>query len=650
MRFSKFLTTTLFIILCCSSHAQFVNHGPQVFAAAIQGSKFIKDAEGKEYVFTVVRGMPATLVGFELTNKQMVFEGKLHGTDGAWDMEVSSDNKIYISGNGQMYRYELGADKIISLGEALSGQKVIWDLVAGKNGKIYGGTYPDCLVFEYDPVTGFREISNGALQEKENYVRSLALDEKNNILYGGVGSHAGLIALDLKSGSKTQILTQQDMQHEFVYDMEFVEGVKGGDRLFGWINSANHLESFIYNVKAKKYEARLSSIEIKSLTRRTGKEQVLYASEGKVYRLSFKDKIIAPIAIAEIHGRGRAGYIDHKGNYKLLTSTHHLYTIDPDNGNILEDTMLAIPKSPISIQTIFWGPDNRVWSAGYLAGQHGTFDPQTNQHEDFPGLHQTEGMNNFGDTLYFGIYTKALIYSYDVTKPWSANTSNPKFIGAVKDQDRPFAVIPSKSNNMMLFGTVPAYGQLGGAMVQLNVSTEEMEIFPNIVEDQSILSLIEIDGRIIGGTSIFGGLGGKPKAKRGVLFEWNPKSKQILWKDSIDNFWSITGLFKGPDGGLWGFADGTLVKYDLNKRSVTECIEIYKYTTMPSHIWRNGQAVSHSNGLIYFTLNDTFYSYDTKSKRLTKLRDNATLMIIGKNNKIYFKQGTDLWSYTPENY
>jgi len=52
--------------------------------------------------------------------------------------------------------------------------------------------------------------------------------------------------------------------------------------------------------------------------------------------------------------------------------------------------------------------------------------------------------------------------------------------------------------------------------------------------------------------------------------------------------------------------------------------------------------------MIYFTLSDSMYSFDPKSKKLTKLRDNASLMILGKDNKLYFRKDTDLWSYTPE--
>lgn len=627
--------------------AQFINHGPQVFAAAIQGSHFIQDTKGDDYIFTVVRGLPAKLVGYHLKTNKMVLNSPLPGTDGSWDMEVSSDNTIYVSGNGKIYSYRLGDKDIRDLGFVLPDQKVVWDLVAGRNGKVYGGTYPGGQVFEYDPKSGFKDVGAGAIQEGEDYVRSIAYDPKTDKIYAGIGSHAGFVELNLKDKVKKQLLAEQDKDHEFVYDMELVSGLKGGDRIFAWFNSAKGVETFIYNLQTKSYEQRMAPIEIKSIVKEKNSQKVYYTSAGRVYVLDFAQKTPKAEEIARIEGRGRAAIWDSQGNYKVLTASHKLFTIDVSNKMVLNEMLLDIPKAPISIQTIFWGPDQKVWSSGYLAGNHGTYDPKTGEHQDYPGLHQTEGMNNMGNTIYFGNYTKAEIYAYDVTKPWSTSKQNPKFLGGIQNQDRPFAVLPLERRREMLFGTITGYGQLGGAIAHLNVDTEKLESFVNVIPNHAIMSLIDYNGKIIGGTTIYGGLGAIPVEKRGKIFEWDPESKKVLWTDSIADYWSVSGLFIGPDQGLWGFADGTLFKYDLEKRKVVFKKEVYKYTSTPSHIWRNGLAVSHPNGLIYFTVTDKLYSYDPTKDELKELRDNASLMILGDNGEIYFRQGTDLWSYDP---
>jgi len=646
----KYIIVLIVSCIFYNAKSQFVNHGPQVYAAAIQGSHFLKDESGKEYVFTVARGLPARLVGYELETQKVVVDSPLQGTDGSWDMEVSSDNIVYVSGNGKMYSYKLGDKDVKDLGLALPNQKVIWDLVAGKDGKIYGGTYPDCQVFEYDPIKGYKDIGNGALFAGENYVRSLVFDLNANKIYAGIGSHAGLIALDLNKQTKRQLMLNQINEHEFLYDMEFISNLSGGDRLIGWLNSANKQETIIYNVKTEKVEKSLPSIEVKSIAKKDQSNLIYYTSSGKVYMLDFGSNKLEPKIISNVEGRGRAGYIDKNGNYNVITASHKVFKIDVSTGEVLKVISLEIPKSPISIQSIFWGPDNKVWSSGYLAGNHGTFDPATGKHESYIGLHQSEGMGSLGNIIYFGNYTHAEIFSYDVTKKWNLRDGNPKFLGAIKNQDRPFAILPLKNKNEVLFGTVPGYGRLGGAITHLDVKTEKYQTFENIIPHQSIVSLVEIDGRIFGGTSISGGLGVVPISSHGKIFEWDPLEKKVLWADSIDNYWSISGLFKGPDDSLWAFADGSLVKYDFNNRKVLYKKVIYKYNQLPSHIWRNGLAISHPNGLMYFTLTDKLYSYDVATDELKMLKDNASLMILGSNNKIYFKHGTDLWSYTPDGY
>jgi hypothetical protein len=630
--------------------AQFVDHGPQVFAAAIQGSHFLEADDGTEYVFTVVRGVPARLIGFELKSNKIIVNSPLSGTDGSWDMEVSSDNRVYISGNGKLYRYDLGNSDVEDLGLVLPGQKVIWDLVAGIDGKIYGGTYPGAQVFEYDPKNGFSDVGNGALKAGEEYVRSISFDSKTNKIYAGVGSHAAFVELDLASKSKNDLLGEEYIKHEFVYDMDLVPGLKGGDRIFAWLNSAIGLETFVYNLNTKEYEQRLPSIEIKSIAKNPSSNEVYYTAKGNFYVMNFETKKPSPKLIAKIGGMGRAGHVDKNGNYKVLTNSHKIFTINVKSGQILDETLLDVPKAPISIQTIFWGPDNKVWSSGYLAGNHGTYDPKSGEHADYPGLHQTEGMSSMGDKIYFGNYTKAEIYSYDVTKPWNTSKTNPKFLGAIENQDRPFAVLPVPSRQEVLFGTITGYGQLGGAIAHLNVKTEKLESFVDIIPNQAITSLIEFDGRVIGGSTIFGGLGSLPVTDKGLIFEWDPVDKKVLWVDSISDHWSVSGLFKGPDNGLWGFADGTLFKYDIKQKRVVFMKKVYTYKQKPSHIWRNGLAVTHPNGLIYFTLTDRLYSYDVIRDELKELAENASLTILGGDNKIYFRKSTNLWSYTPKGY
>src|SRR5690606_24712613 len=130
-------------------------------------------------------------------------------------------------------------------------------------------------------------------------------------------------------------------------------------------------------------EKSLPSIEVKSIAKKDQSNLIYYTSSGKVYMLDFGSNKLEPKIISNVEGRGRAGYIDKNGNYNVITASHKVFKIDVSTGEVLKVISLEIPKSPISIQSIFWGPDNKVWSSGYLAGNHGTFDPATGKHESY---------------------------------------------------------------------------------------------------------------------------------------------------------------------------------------------------------------------------------------------------------------------------
>ena len=168
-----------FLLLSCFSlslnaqdvEGRFTNLGPQIYASVIQGSTFVQDKTGRQLVYTVVRGNPARLLGYTIDTRQMILNEALPGTDGAWDMTVSSDGWLYVPGaKGMLYRHLPGTNTVENLGLVLPGQTSVWNLAAGKNGEMFGATYPGCRVFRYHPDDGFIDVGNGALVETEHYV------------------------------------------------------------------------------------------------------------------------------------------------------------------------------------------------------------------------------------------------------------------------------------------------------------------------------------------------------------------------------------------------------------------------------------------------------------------------------------------------
>ncbi|MES9143964.1 hypothetical protein ABEP44_12605, partial [Cutibacterium acnes] len=159
--------------------------------------------------------------------------------------------------------------------------------------------------------------------------------------------------------------------------------------------------------------------------------------------------------------------------------------------------------------------------------------------------------------------------------PWDvtyAGFKNPKRIYTLGmaptnyEQDRPFA---SASGDGLLFvGTTPQYGKIGGALSiydpKLGVGAAgNPYVVRNLIQDQSITALAYHDGILYGGTSVWGGIGGKPTQPSAKFFGFDVKTKTKLFETVIaENRRTITTVEVGPDGKIWGMCEGYLFKYN----------------------------------------------------------------------------------------
>jgi len=452
-------------VLSQEQPGSFTNLGPQLGASMIQGSIFLKDKNEKELVYTVVRGEPAHLLGYEVATGKLLLDEPLEGADGAWDLAVSSDGILYIPGaSGFLFSHLPGTKLVKNLGQALPGQTYVWNLTAGKNGEVFGATYPGCRVFRYHPKQGFSDVGKGPLVEKENYVRSLAYHAKTGLLYAGVGSHAHLIEINPATGAKKELLPEKYQDKEFVYGLELVPGKNGEDRLLVLL-TAGH-QTLVYNLKTKQFEQEIEGMDMKAVLPDPKKQVVYYTSNKKLMKFDPTKPVSEAKELADDIGSANAFIFGGKNKLYALNSGANLIKYDLITGSI-DKIKLNIPPQPIPINALLYGPDEKIWMGGYLAGGHATYDPQTGKSTKLPGLDQTEGMAVSGDKIFFGIYPKGRFYMYDSKKDWDVKNNNPVMIGEVEGQSRAFAVLPANfgEDKKVFFGMVPEYGKCGGSLV-----------------------------------------------------------------------------------------------------------------------------------------------------------------------------------------
>lgn len=623
-----------------------VNLGPQIILNTVQGSTFTSDKQGKEFIYTVVRGTVGHLVGIELETGQALANLPLEGSAGSWDIEVTTDGILYIcTSEGYLYKHVPGTQSVENLGKALSGENYLWDLAPGKSGEIFGATYPGCKVFRYHPNDGFSDIG-GQLVSSEDYVRSIVYHEKTDMIYAGIGSHAHLVELNPRTGEKREFLPEQYKSEEFVYHLSIIEDDQKGDKLLIYLTGSK--KTLLYNLETKAFEGeiQIADVHVKSAIKSLETNTAYFTAAGGLYEWNLDEGTTKSLGTG--YGTALATKWGSDGKLQLFNTQRKLLELNVAQGD-KDETQLVVPGQSVQINYVAYNPiDYKVWTGGYLAGSNATYDQVTGTTTGFTGLGQTESMTFLGQNAYFGVYPSARIYKFDNTKPWQFGT-NPKLIGQVAGQDRPFGGLGIEQLNKVYFGTVPDYGKNGGALVEYNASTDKMTIYEHdqVVKNQSIVSLVYSEGLLYGGSSNRGGLGIDPTETEAKMFVWYPlNNRKITELVPVENAKSITCLVESPDKKIWGLASGTLFIYDPVSGTVVERHKLYDSTASIGE-WKPGAIIFMPDGFVYVQERQNLYKIDPKTMQFEIMESAIQHLVTDGRGALYFAKKEDLWQYKP---
>ncbi|MET3726810.1 uncharacterized protein YjdB [Fictibacillus halophilus] len=622
--------------------------GTQISNLTVMEGSFVTTQNGEHLIYTVVVGEPAKLQVLNAETKESLEVYDLPGAAGAWAVTVADNGKVYVGSysQGHLYEYDPVKKTVVDLGQPVPGETVIWDLKPGKDGKIYGGTYPRAKAFQYDPATGFTDY--GTMAAGEEYVRSVEYNADTNTLYAGVGSHAHLIKYNLTTGEKVDILPAEYASSKSVYDMD----IEGG-KLFARVENGTY-PMLVIDLETEEVESSFSAHSRGVSPLAPDGETIYYTYGGKLltYNIQSKETADTGINLGEnIVGFGIMAYDDPEfpgytlsalaGNYN---GTYIKYNLETKK---LQVTTLPLLRQPTEIKSIFTGPEGSIYSSGFLSGGIAIFDPLSNTKAQFSGVGQSEGITSIGNKIYYGVYPGAKIYEHDTTKPWKKNV-NPLLLFDLKatEQDRPYAMLGVEQEGKLFIGTIPDYGKLGGALTVYDTTTKSVETFRNIVQNQSVISLAYRDGVVYGGTTIRGGLGQEPSEKEAKLFLYDVASKQkTLEFVPVSGAQSITALKEGPDGNIWGFADGNLFILDTETNEVIYSEEKFEINGAR---WGDAQMVwSEKDQKMYATIDGHFFFIDSDTKEITELHSGEIGGLAQDHlGNFYMKEKSHLIRYT----
>lgn len=573
-------------------------------------------------------GGPVVVGEFGLQEQTITNNYLLPTGSGSWAL-TSTSNAVYVGTYwpGDLYRIdpENGTStRVWQDPQSETGGMVIWNMDAVGD-KVYMATYPEARVYEYDTATG--GVRNyGSLGNKNDYARSISATEET--LYVGLGTnHAQLIALDRQTGEQEDILPSEYGDQQTVYYLKTTE-----DYIFATLNPtwdilvidrddySNHWVAEDINELALDG----NTVYHTSNTLNDGLSLYRYDPDNQSHTQQFPVPYHAGDFVSE-----SGHYVGHEGSGQL-----HVYDMNTESTatyDLLGEGMHPTAMTPQSVGTLEGTPI--VASHGNLHVHH---NPDHSEKINTPG--EPKRMETIGDTLYQAIYPNAFIAKYELGDEEATIVAD---IG--KEQNRPRDTHYQRSIGLLLVGTKPDYGVLGGAIAAYDVETGDLTVDRNVVQDQSVQSVTSIGNTAFLGTTIEGGANIEPTTDEARLVAWNPRERTKEWEITpvegepvISQLAAVNDQIYGVTGSDELFVVDPEKQAVIHRQSLDESAQVV--------VGPDRQIYSASNpGLLQIDPMD--YDVDRFAESLTPAHGEVT---ISRDGDFYFvgADKTHLWKVT----
>jgi len=619
---SNTTTPRLIALLCALLTAsvacagEFVDLGVPVRHAQVMNAMVGPDAQGrntKVYVNMMSAGQTFFLLQIDPDTGEV---NRFDGAEGrgAWHSIVGPDDRIYFAVYGSGCPVSLWVfdpakpeEGLHHLADWSLSEEIVWKIAADED-TIYGCTYGNALVLAYNIETGAIRCF-GPFTETGQYSRPILVGREGWV-YTAVGTAEwDMIALDPDTGEYHSVRSAEQKQGPMLPEGhpswgKMYLGQEGN--VYYWDNDGWHML--------------------------VGGRSIPIAAEdlGQWHKRPLED--------------GRVlGVCSDEGYYTLVNratgeTTRHEFDYEAPGSRLF---------------MVGEGSDDAIYGSSIIPLQMFRHDPLTGENVQLgnptQGGAEIYSILPIGDLMVLGSYPGAYLSVYDSRKPWRFGTdpgSNPRGYGRLGDGHfRPQAMTEGPEGRVYI-GSIPDYGELGGAMGVFDVERWELvENHRDIVPDQSILALTydPASGLIFGGTSIVGGGGSTPTADEAVVYAWDPSRKEIVWQTApVPGSEGVTGLTLAG-GKLFASVKGNRVcALDPATGEVLATGEVPRG-------WVHTAAIgTHSNGMVYGLTGSCIYSVDPATHEITEVATFSEGISCGfalTDDGIYFGSGTHLWMY-----
>ena len=523
---------------------------------------------------------------------------------------------------GFVHRFDLKARRFEE-SLRLEGEQYIWNFVRAKNGKVYGGTYPGCVLVEYDPAARTLRSCGKVSQDPENcYCRRVFAGADGSLLiYAGFHT-GGFWRYDPESGELRQL--GGDGEELLAAGETFVcTRLDGRYRIFDPVTyevtetlpEDGGLDG-VKNPGAREY------LEFRQSEKPLG---VLPGEAGN-FLTTLKD------------GR-RAGI---KGQDVFLEQ----------DGRI--ETFRIPAEAPAGrIMTICAGPDGAVWGSSEFGQTIFRYCPETGE------LTNTSCVATAGGEVYGMVWAREKLWLtayvggdhivYDPRQPWDQyGNRNPRTLRSVApEMVRPHGKSVLGPDGSVWTGWYASYGTYGGGLSRIDPDTQEVRSWFQLVPGQAVEGIAASETALYAVTSgeasglpakteafsvlMIGGDGGillRRTYPAGIFFRCVAAMDALVWVSAADTAAGVCRLL---------ILDGET----LEERAAAQlgpCDPAHPMDAAPCAMvpWKGTMAV-------FLPEEVRFYRPDGSLAAGCKVPGKAGSAAVGADGKLWFSIGPELW-------
>lgn len=396
---------------------------------------------------------------------------QIPGDNGAWALLNYKNEKLLVGTCG-VYGYLHCLDLKTRKWEPtlkVEGISYIWDLALGSDGKVYGGTYPGCVLLKYDPDLHTLVNLGPMTKDEGNLYSRLVFTPVPGKVYMNCGMSSSCIGVyDIEKGEMSTVME----------GCGIITATK--DYLYVSTPDGNKL------VDSVTFEEIQNEDYLKEATQKDERLPVPY---GHVLTLSNGNKI------------GVCG--------------QRLFVLKPD---ALEPEFMAIPGNPppTEIFALTCDDEGILWGATGLGQTMFRYNPKTGEYWNSDIVTElggeVYGIVSQDGKIYMTSYSGGDHMVYDPKKEWNQYENvNPYTLERIgPDYIRPQARSFIGPDDNIWTGWIARYGSYGCAVSEINTKTLKVRKFTDLVPGQGIGSISGDDQNIYFTTNGSGnGLKGK---------------------------------------------------------------------------------------------------------------------------------------------